>query len=172
METPPLRYDKWVEEALCQVVRKALELAAISGLPGDHHYYITFNTNHDGVVIPRHLHAEYPNDMTIVLQHQFEELTVNDDTFSVSLRFGGRLEYLRVPFASISSFADPSVGFGIQIRSAHGQDEDGTSSSALPTALKEAKNGTGYEKHDVGKVGKKNPEKTGEVVALDSFRKK
>ncbi len=168
MEAPSLRYDEWVEEALCQVVRRALEIAAASGLPGDHHYYITFGTNHDGVSIPGHLRAEYPENMTIVLQHQFEDLAVDDDFFSVSLRFGGRLEHLRIPFTAIGSFADPSVGFGIQIRPANGQPENGTARSTP----EETKNGTVFEKSTRDDNSKNHPEKMGEVVALDSFRKK
>ncbi len=165
-EKDPLPYDNWVEEALRGVVKRALDLTAEQGLPGEHHYYITFDTNHDGVEIPKYLHAEHPDNMTIVLQHQFEGLAVGEDHFDVALRFSGKLEHLRVPFSAISSFADPSVSFGLQLKITKTQTEAGK-----PALVKELKaNGGGGEA--TGPAQKEKETKTGEVIALDSFRKK
>ena len=107
-------YDKMVETALRGVAREALARAARDGLRGDHHFYISFRTGAPGVVLPPQLLAKFPEEMTIVLQHQFWGLEVGDEAFSVSLSFSGRLEQLTIPFAAITTFADPSVKFGLQ----------------------------------------------------------
>ena len=107
-------YDKMVETALRGVAREALARAARDGLPGDHHFYVSFRTAAPGVVLPPQLLAKFPEEMTIVLQHQFWGLEVGDEAFSVSLSFGGRLEQLTIPFAAIAAFSDPSVKFGLQ----------------------------------------------------------
>lgn len=117
--TPPeslLPYDDWTQDALRQVVVSALRYAAANGLPGEHHFYITFKTTYPGVSIPDRLKAQYPDEMTIVLQHQFHALTVDElgHTMSVGLSFSGVPCTLVVPIAAISSFADPEVRFGLQ----------------------------------------------------------
>ncbi|MGH6891292.1 MAG: SspB family protein, partial [Dongiaceae bacterium] len=109
-----LRYDRMVEDALRGVVRRALIDVSTSGLPGDHHFYLTFRTGESGVQIGPALKAQYPKEMTIVLQHQFSRLEVNEDSFGVTLSFGGKHERLVVPYRAIVSFADPSVKFGLQ----------------------------------------------------------
>ncbi|MDX1426062.1 MAG: ClpXP protease specificity-enhancing factor SspB [Kiloniellales bacterium] len=109
-----LRYDAMVDGALRSVVRRALGYAAERGLPGDHHFYISFQTTHPGVDIPAQLRERYPNEMTIVLQHQFWGLDVGEESFGVTLSFSDVPERLTIPFAAISAFADPSVRFGLQ----------------------------------------------------------
>ena len=101
-----------------QVVRDALQVVATQGLPAKHHLYITFRTDHPGVALAGDLHARYPTEMTIVLQHEFWGLEVEDDRFSVLLKFGGAPHRLEIPFEAVSVFADPSVEFGLQFGAA------------------------------------------------------
>src|ERR1700760_1770740 len=107
-------YPKMVETALRGVMREALERTAREGFPGDHHFYVTFRTHAPGVGIPTYLLSKFPDEMTIVLQHQFRALEVGDDGFSANLSFQIRSERLRITFAAVSTFADPSVNFGLQ----------------------------------------------------------
>jgi hypothetical protein len=102
-------YPALVARALRGVVRDALSQAARDGLPGEHHFYIAFRTQAEGVVVPRRLTTQYPDEMTIVLQNQFWGLEVSPESFSVSLRFGGSLERLTIPFEAVTAFADPAV---------------------------------------------------------------
>src|SRR6266852_8619967 len=111
-----LRYDKMVESALRGVVREAIASAVADGLPGGHHFYITFKTDAAGVEIGDYLRDKYPNEMTIVIEHQFWDLTVSEKAFAVTLSFNNRPERLTVPFTAISAFADPSVKFGLQFQ--------------------------------------------------------
>jgi len=123
-----LRYDKMVENALRNVVRQALDEVADEGLPGQHHFYITFRTDHPKTDVPAHLTAQYPETMTIVLQHQFWNLYTDDDGFSVTLSFNKKPQPLRVPWAALQAFADPSVNFALQFEVLYpeqlGQTED------------------------------------------------
>lgn len=172
MTADALRYDQWIAEALSGVVRRALMLAAAEGLPGNHHFYITFRTAAPGVQMPRHLKARYPEDMTIVLQHQFSDLVVDDAAFAVTLKFQGRSARLSIPFAAMTAFADPAVNFGLQLKPAVpaaartvGEADDakaklppapaGTAKAVPPSAPDDAED-----------------KKKGEVIALDAFRKK
>ncbi len=116
MARDSLHYDKMVENALRGVVRQALASVIEQGLPGSHHFYLTFRTTHPGVEIAERLHAQYPQDMTIVLQHQFWGLEVNDEYFVVNLSFSNIPERLKVPYAALVSFVDPSVKFGLQFQ--------------------------------------------------------
>jgi hypothetical protein len=116
MARDSLHYDKMVETALRGVVRQALASVIERGLPGSHHFYLTFRTTHPGVEIADRLHAQYPQDMTIVLQHQFWGLEVNDEYFVVNLSFSNIPERLKVPYAALVSFVDPSVKFGLQFQ--------------------------------------------------------
>jgi hypothetical protein len=120
-EQPPqslLPYDSWTEEALRHVMVRALQHVSAGGLPGGHHFYITFRTDYPGVVIPDRLKAQYPEEMTIVLQHQFWDLAVDEAAglLSVGLSFGGVPSTLRIPLAAISAFADPYVRHGMRFR--------------------------------------------------------
>lgn len=109
-----LGYNEMVETAMRSVVRQALEKAGEDGLPGDHHFYITFRTDHPDVIVPNRLRERYPEEMTIVLQHQFWGLNADAEGFEVDLSFNQKLEHLRIPFDALITFADPSVNFGLQ----------------------------------------------------------
>lgn len=115
-----LPYDAWAEEALRGVAVRALQFAAAEGMPGQHHFYVSFRTDHAGVAIPARLRAQYPEEMTIVLQHQFWDLVVDEEAgqFSVGLSFGGVASPLTIPFAALTAFADPHVQFGLRFRAA------------------------------------------------------
>jgi hypothetical protein len=116
-EEPPeslIPYDEIVQEALRDVVGRVLgEVERTGALPGGHHFYITFRTRLPGVAIPRHLVERFPDEMTIVIQHRFWDLKVEDDGFSVGLSFGGVPSTLRVPFAAVTQFHDPAVEFSL-----------------------------------------------------------
>lgn len=163
MADDPLRYDRMVERALRNVVRDALRETAANGLPGSHHFYITFRTGHPQVTMPDWLRASYPEDITIVLQYQFWGLEVEDDRFSVTLSFNGRNERLVVPYEAVSAFADPSVKFGLQFESAKPA-KDAAPAAQAGTAASEAGKPMAAESDDA--------EETEKVVTLDAFRKK
>ena len=115
-ETPEslIPYDEIVQDALRAVVGRVLgEVERSGGLPGDHHFYITFKTRHPGVSIPKHLMERFPDEMTIVIQHRFWDLKVEDDDFTVGLSFGGVPATLHVPFAAVTQFHDPAVEFAL-----------------------------------------------------------
>ena len=109
-----LHYDRMVQDAMVGIARRALSEVAEKGLPGNHHFYISFATRHPATVVPAHLMAQYPDVMTIVIQHQFYGLDVYSDHFEVTLSFNRVQERLHIPFAAVTSFADPSVGFGLK----------------------------------------------------------
>lgn len=150
------RYDKMVERALRGVVRQALDEVVEDGLVEDHHFYITFFTEHPGVKIPDYLKERYPGEMTIVLQHQFYDLEVDEDRFSVMLSFNNVPERLTIPLAAVTIFADPSVNFALQFQPLNEEEDDDIRFEA--------------EELDLDKDDKQK--KKGEVISLDSFRKK
>jgi len=115
MPTDFIRYDLLVQDALRSVVRKVLTEAARSGLPGEHHFNISFKTQGPGVMIPAQMRQRYPDEMAIILQHEFWDLNVGQDAFEVSLNFSRRPERLTIPFDSITGFSDPSVPFGFKL---------------------------------------------------------
>ena len=121
MSTDLIRYDLLVQEALKGVVRRVLTDAARDGLPGEHHFYVSFKTDHSGVRLSQRLREKYPQDMTIVLQHQFDSLTISDVGFEVGLSFSGVAERLRVPFDSLTGFFDPSVQFGLKFETSEAE---------------------------------------------------
>ncbi len=149
-----MNYNGMVETALRHVVRRVLDQVAESGLPGNHHLYLSFHTDYPDVVLPGHLRERYPEEMTIVLQHQFWGLETNDEGFEVTLSFDDVHEYIFVPFAAMTAFADPSVQFGLQFKS--GEDEQAAK---------------GAERSPASSAPQKSAP-AGEIVALDSFRKK
>lgn len=156
-----LHYDRMMENALRGVVREALETAAATGLPGEHHFYITFRTEFPEVDIPARLKQRHPDEMTIVLQHQFWDLKVDADRFGVTLSFDRVHERLTVPYAAITAFVDPSVQFGLQFPAST------PAPKAEPAPAKEvAKSDT---KSDSAEP---TPDSGARVVALDAFRKK
>jgi uncharacterized protein len=124
-ETPEslIPYDEIVQEALRDVVGRVLgEVEQTGGLPGEHHFYITFKTKLPGVNIPKHLTERFPDEMTIVLQHRFWDLKVEQDAFSVGLSFGGVPSTLRVPFAAVTDFVDPAVDFSLKFQASGAED--------------------------------------------------
>jgi uncharacterized protein len=170
MATDHIRYDVLARDALRGVLRRVLTDAAEHGLPGEHHFYITFLSRADGVKLSPRLLAQYPDEMTIILQHQFWDLVVTEERFEVGLSFGGIPERLVVPFAAIKSFLDPSVQFGLQFEPSDAVPEEPesklpavpASSSPVPAAEPVAESADEPAK----------PGEGAEVVRLDRFRKK
>jgi len=192
MSVDHIRYDLLTQEALRSVLRRVLQDAADKGLPGDHHFYISFNTAVPGVRLSKRLRAQYPEEMTIVLQHQFRSLSVSDQAFEVGLSFSGVNEHLVVPFDAIKRFFDPSVQFGLQFETLGATEEadakEGVAAApeeetppAKPPASKPAIAGTaGKTAEAPAKSAEPAPdpgappkgEGGAEVVRLDRFRKK
>ncbi len=158
-ETPPvdeMHYEQLAQDALRGVIRSALERAALpEGIPGAHHFYITFKTRAPGVSVPPDVLAKYPDEMTVVLQHQYWDLKVEQDRFSVMLKFGGMPKVLSMPYAAVTRFYDPSVQFLLQFE--------------MPTIVEEIPDEAEAEAEappvPSGDDGPK-------VVSLDQFRKK
>jgi hypothetical protein len=128
MAVDHIRYDILAQDALRSVVRTVLIDAAAKGLPGEHHFYISFDTHAEGVRISPRMLSQYPEEMTVVLQHQFWDLVVTDTGFEVGVSFGGIPERLAVPFAAITGFFDPSVQFGLQFEEVN----DGQQNQSAP----------------------------------------
>tara|TARA_R110002110_G_scaffold7316_3_gene37174 strand:+ start:776 stop:1234 length:459 start_codon:yes stop_codon:yes gene_type:complete len=147
-----MHYDEMAQDALRGVIRKALEIAKGPGLPGEHHFYISFRTRAAGVSISDKLREQYPEEMTIVLQHQFWNLDVREDGFSVDLTFNKIPETLVVPYSAVHAFFDPSVQFGLQFE------------------VKTAEPVAEAPKAEPAAVAAPKPD--GAVVSLDAFRKK
>ncbi|HOO50092.1 MAG TPA: ClpXP protease specificity-enhancing factor SspB [Alphaproteobacteria bacterium] len=161
-----LRYDKMVESALRGVVRQAISEVQQQGLPGDHHFYITFMTDYPGVKIPDNLRERYPGEMTIVLQYQFKNLKVDENSVGVTLSFNNIEENLEIPLSAITIFADPSVNFALQFQPLGDMMEQEDEALA---ALAMDDDG---DDDPSGPKGKKSKGETGEVISLDQFRKK
>ncbi len=165
-----LRYDSMVEEALRGVVGKALTHVAKHGLPGEHHFYITFRTDDPGVIIPDHLRQRYPGEMTIVLQHQFWGLEVGRNEFSVTLTFADTPEQLTVPYAAVVAFADPSVRFGLQFDVSEGQGKAGQGKTGTGEPATGGANETTPAPADTAAPAVADGSEN--VVPIDSFRRK
>lgn len=164
MSSNSLDYERLVDGALKGVVREALALTARRGLPGGHHFYLTFKTTHPGVELSDALRARYPDEMTIVLQHQFWGLEVDEDGFAVTLSFSGVSERLKVPYAALTAFVDPSVKFGLQFRA-------GSAPAQVNSAVNaDAK--TGEPQPPAAKAADDKAATGEKIVSLDSFRKK
>ena len=187
-----IRYDLLVQDALRSVVKKVLSDAARNGLPGDHHFNISFKTRAPGVALPNSIKQRYPEEMAIILQHEFWDLAVGADQFEVSLNFSRRPERLTIPFDAITGFSDPSVPFGFKLEPrATGElvRIETESPPAAPQAAPAREIGPKSGKHGAAKSesapklvaapkpAEKEPEKPAEgdaakVVSIDSFRKK
>ncbi|CAH2599461.1 conserved protein of unknown function [Rhodovastum atsumiense] len=156
-----LPYEEWTEQALRQVMVRALQYAAVNGLPGGHHFYLTFRTDHPRVAIPARLKAQYPQEMTIVLQHQFWDLAVDepDGLMTVGLSFGGVPATLRIPLAAITAFADPEVRFGLRFHATE-LPEPEPAAPAEPQA------------EAAPEAAPEEPPATPQVVSLDAFRRR
>jgi hypothetical protein len=163
-----LQYNVMVEAALRAVVRQALTEVAEVGLPGNHHFYITFRTAHPGVQVPDYLRSRYPTEMTIVLQFQFYDLQVDDNALSVTLTFNNAPERLIIPLRAITVFADPSVNFVLPFQPA----EVVVAEEPAPVAAKKTRAKPQAAVKTTEDGDKAVEEKTGEVVSLDKFRKK
>lgn len=133
MSDDPLDYPRLVRRALVGVVRDALRIVSNEGLPGEHHFFLAFRTDAPGVSVPAHLRQQYPEEMTIVLQHMFWDLAIDDERFSVTLRFGGAPEHVEVPFDALTAFADPSAHFGLRFDGGETAPEEGAATSADTT---------------------------------------
>jgi hypothetical protein len=167
-----MHYEAMAQDALRGVVRAALKRAASpAGLPGAHHFYITFKTDAPGVSAPADLLAKYPDEMTIVLQHQYKDLAPGETFFTVTLKFGGQPKRLSIPYAAVTRFYDPSVQFLLQFEAAEPVEVEAEDvPPALPTARsKKAKAEEPAEPRGDGSAeGGDGPK----VVSLDQFRKK
>lgn len=159
-----LDYPRMVRHALRDVVRQALLSIAENGFPGEHHFYLAFHTDHPGVELPGSLRDQYPDEMTIVLQNQFANLHVDGDGFQVDLRFGGKLTTVGVPFAALSSFADPSVPFGLVFEQ---QEPTDASAEAEASRADEAS-----ENEAEGSQASEPRAEGAEVISFDAFRKR
>jgi hypothetical protein len=180
-----IRYDLLTQQALRGVVRSVLGEAAKKGLPGEHHFYISFDTRAEGVRLSDRLRGQYPEQMTIILQHQFWDLEVDDAAFSVGLSFGGVPEKLTVPFEAIKGFFDPSVQFGLQFEEVAESEPPAAAEPAKPAgkrkppapapAAEAAPPAPAATERSAETAGPDDPDKPGggaEVVRLDRFRKK
>ena len=156
--TRQIDYGRLMHQAMRGLIQQVLTQIAKDGLPGDHHFFITFDTRHPDVQIADWLHARYPEEMTIVLQHWFDALTVTDDGFSVVLNFGDSPEPLIIPFDALRTFVDPSVEFGLRFESADTEDDDDEDDD-------DDLDGADDDDDDTP------PAPRGEVVSLDKFRK-
>ena len=157
-----LPYDLWAEEAMRGVAMRALQYAASEGMPGQHHFYVSFRTDHAGVSIPARLLSQYPEEMTIVLQHQFWDLVVDEPAgrFSVGLSFGGVPSTLVIPFSALTAFADPHAQFGLRFRAAPATGNDAAAALEAP------------EPEPQGETQTDAPAEKPQVVSLDAFRKR
>jgi hypothetical protein len=172
-----IRYDILAQSALRGVVRTVLSDAAKNGLPGEHHFKITFNTTMPGVKLSDRMRGRYPQEMTIVLQHQFWDLAVNDQGFEVGLSFGGVPERIGVPFDAISAFYDPAVQFGFQFEAVEADDQATAEIEGGAVAAQEPEAGKDQAVSPLpaaSPVDVAPPPSDGgaEVVRLDRFRKK
>ncbi len=184
MHNDQIRYDLLVQEALRSVVRRVLTDASRSGLPGDHHFNISFRTHDPGVSIPSFLTSRYPDEMAIILQHEFWDLAVLEDRFEVSLNFSRKPERLIIPFSAVTGFSDPSVPFGFKIEAAStlpAAESEPAPDKILPQAKAEAPTPLKLEKRPAAEVAvsKASESATAEpdgqkskVVSIDAFRKK
>jgi uncharacterized protein len=178
MATDHIRYDILTQTALRGVVRTVLADVAKKGLPGEHHFKITFVTAAPGVRLSERMRAQYPQTMTIILQHQFWDLTVRDEGFDVGLAFGGIPERLTVPFEAVSAFFDPAVQFGFQFEAGEAATADaGDAATTAPEELSgPASRPAKLRKTDATPTPETEEEPpnagSGEVVRLDRFRKK
>ena len=178
-------YDALVDDALRSVVRRVLRQVADKGLPGSHHFYISFRSTDPGVQLPDYLRAKYPEEMTIVLQHQYWDLIIHDDFFEVTVSFNKQQERIKVPFAALSAFVDPSVRFGLQFDR---KDKSGASAekaeppTPLPAPEKRPSLGAPAgetadtdakpDEADQAETEGKPEDPASKIVKLDSFRKK
>ena len=143
-------YGNLMHRAMRGLIQQVLSNVQENGLPGEHHFFITFDTNHPDVALADWLQDRYPGDMTVVIQHWFDNLDVDDEGFAITLNFGDKPEPMYIPFDAIRTFVDPSVEFGLRFETVDSEDEDGD---------------------DDSDGGQDEPARDAQVVSLDSFRK-
>ena len=148
-------YGNLMHNAMRSLIQDVLTEVKNNGLPGEHHFFITFDTNHAGVEMASWLKDRYPTEITVVMQHWYDDLEVKDDGFSVTLNFGDTPEHLVIPYEAILTFVDPSVEFGLRFET---NEEDEDTDEQKPTVSEES------NKDETKK-------ETGQVVSLDNFRK-
>lgn len=158
MSEDQIHYPILIDQAMRSVVRDVLKRVQSTGLPDEHHFYISFLTTHPGVRMSDQLRSRYPKDITIVLQHQFWDFKVEEQQFNVTLSFGGAPEKLVVPFSAMTAFADPSVKFGLQFQ----QPDMPEAANVTPEVLQEA----------AALAADLPEESAAEIISLDAFRKK
>lgn len=178
-----INYDELVQEALRSVVKTVLKNVEKDGLPGEHHFYIAFKTHAEGVEISPHLKSRYPDEMTIVLQHRYWGLKIDEDQFEIGLSFNQKPELLVIPYAAIVGFVDPSVSFALQFNDDDEGEDDlefestddtaGSDEVTIELANEESAPAPQKTKNKTKKKTKKNDESdVSNVVTLDAFRKK
>ncbi len=162
-----LPYDLWAQEAMRGVAVRALQYAAEQGIPGQHHFYVSFRTDQPSVTIPTRLLAQYPEEMTIVLQHQFWDLRVDEAAglFSVGLSFGGIASTLVIPFAALTAFADPHAQFGLRFRAAPVEAANSEEPEQAPAPEPDASEAA------LAPAATQSTDEP-QVVSLDAFRKR
>ena len=158
--TQSIEYGNLMHKAMRGLIREVLADVADHGLPGQHHFFVTFDTTHPDVDIADWLRDRYPDEMTVVMQHRFDDLDVTENGFAVTLSFGDSPERLSIPFTSIRTFVDPSVEFGLRFETQDDEDEDEATLSAVEDAPEED-----------APEPTEGDQKDAEVVSLDSFRK-
>jgi hypothetical protein len=163
MSESHIDYQALVHKALKGAVREILLIVEAGGLKGDHHYYITFKTEAEGVSVPKRMKTQYPNEMTIVIQHRYWDLKIHDDRFEIGLSFNQRPEHLVIPFEAITSLVDPSQRFALQFDTEPQEEEQ---EGQLFDALNMEEDP--HEETPDDKAPEKNEDN---VVALDAFRK-
>ncbi|MEK6747351.1 MAG: ClpXP protease specificity-enhancing factor SspB [Pseudomonadota bacterium] len=160
MTKDQINYPLLIDQAMRGVVRDVLRLVQSTGLPGNHHFYVSYSTLHPGVRMSEQLRAKYPKEITIVIQHQFWDFKVEDQQFHVTLSFGGVPEKLTIPFAALTAFADPSIKFGLQFQ----QSEMFENGSAMSAKMEEP-----ISEDVVFDAAASSEDK---IISLDAFRKK
>ncbi|WP_282077037.1 SspB family protein [Epibacterium ulvae] len=160
--TREIDYGNLMHTAMRSLIKTVLQDVADNGLPGNHHFFITFDTNHPDAQLADWLSDRYPGEMTIVVQHWFDNLVIDDDGFAITLNFGDNPEPLYVPLDAIATFVDPSVEFGLRFESAEHDDED--LEDSIVTELEDIASRESEPKPTTEK-------KDADVVSLDSFRK-
>ncbi|WP_018183493.1 SspB family protein [Kaistia granuli] len=167
-----IRYDILAQDALRGVVRKVLAEVAKTGLPGDHHFYITFETRAPGVRVSTRLMTDYPEEMTIIIQHQYWDLSVTEHAFEIGLSFKGVPERLLIPFTALKSFVDPSVQFGLQFETAPADEEVLEHSAEMEDVETSPLVLDTPERTEEAPAAEPGEKPAAEVVRLDAFRKK
>ncbi|WP_261368236.1 SspB family protein [Pseudosulfitobacter koreensis] len=166
-------YGNLMHDAMRGLIRKVLQDVADNGLPGAHHFFITFDTSHPDAELADWLSDRYPGEMTVVMQHWYDKLEVTDDGFSITLNFGDAPEPLYIPYDAIKTFVDPSVEFGLRFESQDAPEGEDTGSADKAKADKDKHEvvPAPVEHTDHTDAKKKPGKKDAEVVSLDSFRK-